>query len=363
MTAKQPAGQSPATPEKPATDSEGARQDPCGGGAAPVGGTDAGRRAATASDAAKDPAEPARAPQPAVPAAGKPEIVVVTGMSGAGRTEALHILEDLGYFCIDNLPPTMILQLTKLFDLPTSTALRLAVVCDTRSREFFGRLREELGKLADQHVDYRVLFLDADDETLLKRYSSLRRRHPMARGSMTVSQAIAVERERLTSIRELANVVIDTSHMRPARLRKRIAAEFSDTSPERGMNVSVFSFGFKYGVPYDADIVIDVRFLPNPFYDPDLRDLTGSDAPVRDFVMGAPETTEFMGAWERLLDVVMPGYVGEGKQHLSIAVGCTGGQHRSVAIAEATGEYLLSKGYLVTTTHRDVARRSEPEED
>lgn len=292
-----------------------------------------------------------------------PQIVIVTGMSGAGRTEALHALEDLGYFCIDNLPPTMIMQLAKLMDIPTSTALRLAVVCDIRSREFFGKLSEELAKLSEQGVSYRVLFLDADDDTLLKRYSSLRRRHPMARGNMTVARAIEVERERLSSIRELANVVIDTSHMRPARLRKEVAKEFSTMTPQQGMNVSVYSFGYKYGIPFDADLVIDVRFLPNPYYDPAMRDLTGFDEPVRDFVMNSSETVAFMDAWEHLLNVVMPGYVSEGKQHLTIAVGCTGGQHRSVAIAEATGAYLLSQGYCVTTTHRDVSRHSVPEGD
>lgn len=297
------------------------------------------------------------------PSAARPEVVVVTGMSGAGRTEALHILEDMGYFCIDNLPPSMIVQLAKLVGMPSANAQRLAVACDIRSRQFFDQLCEELDRLRAEEVDFQVLFLDADDDTLLKRYSSLRRRHPMARGAMTLGDAVALERQRLTSIRELANVVIDTSRMRPSRLRRIIAERFGEGSLRQGMNVSVFSFGFKYGIPLDADLVIDVRFLPNPFYDPQMRELTGFDEAVRDFVMGAQETKAFMEAWLHLLDVSMPGYVSEGKQHLSIAVGCTGGQHRSVAIAEATGAYLQKQGYRVTTSHRDVERKSAQEGD
>ena len=287
-----------------------------------------------------------------------PDVVVITGMSGAGRTEALHAMEDLGYYCIDNLPPSMLVPLADLIGLPQGGASgrHLAVVCDVRSQEFFSTLHAELKKLADRGVLCQVLFLDADDDALRNRYSSLRRRHPLARGGMTVSQAIAAERQRLSSIRELASVVVDTSTMRARDLRARIAKEFSGSAPQQGMNVAVSSFGFKYGLPLDADLVIDVRFLPNPFYDPAMRDLTGFDAPVRDFVLGSPETKAFLEAWHTLLDVVMPGYVTEGKQHLSIAIGCTGGQHRSVTLAEATGAYLASKGYRVSCSHRDVAR-------
>ena len=285
-----------------------------------------------------------------------PDVVVVTGMSGAGRTEALHALEDLGYYCIDNLPPSMLMPLAELIGLPVNTGRHLAVVCDVRSQEFFSQLTGELKKLAEHEVGVEVVFLDADDEALRNRYSSLRRRHPLARAGMTVSQAIETERQRLASIRELANVVIDTSNMRACDLRTRITSEFSALPPRQGLNVSVFSFGFKYGLPLDVDLVMDVRFLPNPFYDPALRELTGFDEPVREFVMDSPETKRFMEAWCHLLDVVMPGYVSEGKQHLSIGIGCTGGQHRSVALAEATGAYLSQAGFRVTTTHRDVRR-------
>lgn len=287
-----------------------------------------------------------------------PQIIIVTGMSGAGRTEALHALEDVGYYCIDNLPPSMLVPLSELVGLPVNSGRRLAVVCDVRSLEFFDQLRDELRRLSEREISYQVVFLDADDAALRKRYSSLRRRHPMAQEGMTVSAAIALERERLGSISELANLVIDTTNLRARDLRERLVNEYSGTPLRQGMNVSVFSFGFKYGLPLDADLVIDVRFLPNPYYDPAMRELTGHDAPVRDFVLGRDETKAFLAAWYNLLDVVMPGYVSEGKQHLSIAVGCTGGQHRSVALAEATGEHLVSEGYRVTVTHRDLSRHT-----
>lgn len=286
-----------------------------------------------------------------------PQIVIITGMSGAGRTEALHALEDQGYYCIDNLPPSMLVPLAELVGLPAGTGRKLAVVCDVRSREFFDQLRDELKRLAEREISYTVVFLDADDATLRRRYSSLRRRHPLAQGGMSVSQAIALERERLASIAESANLVVDTTSLRARDLRELLAKEFSGAPLRQGMNVSVFSFGFKYGLPLDADIVIDVRFLPNPYYDPAMRDLTGHDAPVRDFVLGRDETKAFLAAWYNLLDVTMPGYVSEGKQHLSIAVGCTGGQHRSVAIAEATAKRLSDEGYRVVVSHRDLDRR------
>ena len=307
--------------------------------------------APTAPDAAHAPADAAQR------ALAGPEVLIITGMSGAGRTEALHAMEDLGFYCIDNLPPSMLVPLSELVGLSHNTGRRLAVVCDVRSHEFFSQLHEELGRLSERQVSYQVLFLDADDDVLRNRYSSLRRRHPLAEEGCSVSQAIALERERLSSIRELANVVVNTTNLRPRDLRGLLTGEFSTKPLRQGINVAVFSFGFKYGLPLDADLVIDVRFLPNPYYDPAMRELTGHDAPVRDFVLGRPETQAFLEAWYHLLDVTMPGYVAEGKQHLSIAVGCTGGQHRSVALAEDTGRHLAEQGYRVTVTHRDINRR------
>ncbi len=292
-----------------------------------------------------------------------PELVIVTGMSGAGRTEAMHTFEDLGYFCVDNLPSSLIGDLLDLSELPgqPTERRRIAVVCDARNRQFFASLIEELNKLKGQGIDYRVLFLDAADEKLIARYKSSRRRHPLCSDGASIAQGIQRERDLLFTLRENAHHVIDTTSMLPPQLRATIRALFAPGEERQGLAVTVYSFGFKHGSPLDADLVMDVRFLPNPYYDPELRHLTGLDAPVRDFVLYRKETEEFLICWRALLDCVMPGYVSEGKQQLAIAVGCTGGQHRSVAIAESTADYLRSGGYRVSIAHRDLslAERSD----
>ena len=203
-------------------------------------------------------------------------------------------------------------------------------------------------------ISYKTLFLDAADDKLIARYKSSRRRHPLCTDGTTIWQGIQRERHLLMGLRDRADFVIDTTDMLPQKLRSTIRGLFSTGSERKGLAVTVYSFGFKHGAPYDADLVMDVRFLPNPYYDPELRPLTGLDAPVRDFVRMREETIEFEQKWHELLDVVMPGYVAEGKQQLAIGVGCTGGQHRSVALAEATGDYLKSKGYRVSVAHRDL---------
>ncbi|WP_139653144.1 RNase adapter RapZ [Raoultibacter phocaeensis] len=289
--------------------------------------------------------------------ASMPELVIVTGMSGAGRTEAMHAFEDLGYFCIDNLPASMIGDLLTLKGMPgqPDANRKLAVVCDARNRDFFADLMCEIGELKEQGVDYRLLFLDADDDKLIARYKSSRRRHPMCNEGMTIGQGIQQERELLFSIKETANDIIDTTDMLPQELKKTIRSLFSEDDERAALTVTVYSFGFKHGAALDADIVMDVRFLPNPYYEPELKTLTGLDAPVRDFVLYRKETEEFQKKWRSLLDCVMPGYVAEGKQQLAIAIGCTGGQHRSVALAETTGEYLKAMGYRVSIAHRDLS--------
>ncbi|WP_080797176.1 RNase adapter RapZ [Arabiibacter massiliensis] len=286
-----------------------------------------------------------------------PELVVVSGMSGAGRTEAMHSFEDLGYFCVDNLPSSLIGNLLELTGMPgqPDEKRRLAVVCDARNRDFFASLTAELEKLKGQGIDYRILFLDAADEKLVARYKSSRRRHPLCADGASIAQGIQRERDLLFEVREAAHHVLDTTDMLPAQLRGAIRALFAPGTEQQGMSVSVYSFGFKHGAPLDADLVMDVRFLPNPYYEPQLKGLTGLDKPVRDFVLYRPETEEFLERWRALLDCVMPGYVAEGKQQLAIAVGCTGGQHRSVALAESTGDYLKVKGYRVSVAHRDLA--------
>jgi UPF0042 nucleotide-binding protein len=288
-----------------------------------------------------------------------PELVVITGMSGAGRSEAIHTFEDLGYFTVDNLPPSFIGQLIDLAQLPESPMRRLAVVSDVRSHEFFDELADELASLRQAGVRLDVLFLEADDDTLLRRFKETRRPHPLAEESDSLLDGIMAERFLLQQVREQADMVIDTSDMKPLQLRQAIRERFIAGLAMDALAVSVSSFGFKYGTPSDADIVIDVRFLPNPYYDPDLRPLTGLDSEVRDFVMGRPQTAEFLDRWFALLDVLVPGYVAEGKHHLAIALGCTGGMHRSVALAEATASYLRDKGFRAVVAHRDMGRDRE----
>jgi UPF0042 nucleotide-binding protein len=287
------------------------------------------------------------------------ELVVITGMSGAGRSEAMHTFEDLGYFCIDNLPPSFIPQLVDLAELPGSNVRRLAIVCDVRGHTFFDQLAGEISALEARGVDERVLFLEADDAALLRRFKETRRRHPMCEDGEPIVEGIRAERLALDEIRTRADIVVDTSDLRPADLRAEIRDRFLAENMTSTLSITVYSFGFKYGVPGDADIVMDVRFLPNPHYDPLLRPFTGLDAPVREFVLSKPETMTFLDRWLPLLDDVVPGYVLEGKHHLAIALGCTGGMHRSVALAEATATHLRARGYRVAVSHRDIGRDRE----
>lgn len=284
-----------------------------------------------------------------------PDLIVVTGMSGAGRTEAMHTFEDLGYFCIDNLPPALLVDLVSLAGLTSGSARKLAVVCDLRAKEFFPELTRELSKLAEMGLTYKILFLDASDDQLLNRFKATRRRHPLCQGDMTILDGVRKERELLAAARETADYVLDTSVARPQETRAKIRELFATENEFEGMSISVFSFGFKHGAPEDADIVMDVRFLPNPYYDKELRVLTGQDQAVSDYVLSQAETTRFLEKWYALLDEIMPGYIKEGKQYLSIGVGCTGGQHRSVVLANMTGKYLSQMGYHVNTSHRDLA--------
>lgn len=287
-----------------------------------------------------------------------PDVVIITGMSGAGRTEAMHTFEDLGYFCIDNLPPALIMNMVSLASVPGSNdqLRKLAIVCDARNREFFKQLLGELNNLKSAGVTFRLIFLDASDESLIARYKASRRRHPLCvNSSMTISQAIAHERKLTQKLRDIADSYIDTTHLRPSDLREELRKLYSKETKKEGLKVAVYSFGFKHGAPSDADIVIDVRFLPNPFYVPELRPLTGLEKKVSDYVLNREETQNFLEAWKNLLDCVMPGYVTEGKQHLAIAVGCTGGQHRSVVLAEKTAQILADQDYNVTVFHRDIA--------
>ena len=285
-----------------------------------------------------------------------PDVVIITGMSGSGRTQAMHVFEDMGYFCIDNLPPRLILQLAEIVGINAGVGRHLAVTSDLRSQGLFDELLDAIQTLRAHEMTCKVVFLEASDEVLIRRYSENRRRHPLAKRGESTADAIQRERVALASIRDRADMVIDTSRLRTSALRTRLRQAFSELTDQQLMDVHVFSFGFKHGMPVEADLMIDVRFLPNPFYDPEMRSLTGLDKKVSDFVLEHPKTKEFLTAWYQLLDAVMPGYIAEGKPQLSIAIGCTGGQHRSVAIAEATARYLERQQYHVSTSHRDLPK-------
>jgi UPF0042 nucleotide-binding protein len=292
--------------------------------------------------------EPEETPNPA-------ELVVITGLSGAGRSEAIHTFEDLGYFCIDNLPPGLLSQLVEMTALPGSRIGRVAVVCDMRSLEFFGTLLDELDKLEETGHPYRILYLEAADKVLVNRFKTTRRRHPLCE-SGSVVEGIKAEKKGLAAVRDRADLILDTSEMLPAQLREAIRRQFVSDSLKDSLSISLTSFGFKYGLPIDADIVMDVRFLPNPFYVPKLRHKTGIEPAVRRFVLERDETQRFLDRWLPLLRDLLPDYLIEGKHHLSIVLGCTGGMHRSVVLTERTAEYLRALGYDVAVRHRDIRK-------
>ena len=285
-----------------------------------------------------------------------PDLIVITGMSGAGRTEAMHTFEDLGYFCIDNLPPSLLMNLVSLAGLNTGTLRKLAVVCDLRAKEFFPELTSELAKVAEVGLSYSLLFLDSSDEVLLNRYKATRRRHPLCDKGMTIISGIRKERQLLAEAKQMADFVLDTSKGRPQDMRKKIRLLFSHESEEQGLGVSVYSFGFKHGAPMDADIVIDVRFLPNPYYVAELREKDGRDAEVRDFVLEYNSTQEFLRLLGEMIEFLLPQYVEEGKHNLTIAIGCTGGHHRSVVIAESVAGMVRKYGHESVLIHRDVEK-------
>ncbi len=289
------------------------------------------------------------------PAVGyRPEVLVITGMSGAGRTRAATVLEDLDWFVVDNLPPKMIVPLVDMMTRSGSTLQRIGTVVDVRSRQFFTDLVEVLGHLRRSGVGYRILFLDASDEVLVRRYEQVRRPHPL-QGEGRILDGLTAERRLLASLRERADVVIDTSELNVHDLAREVRAAIADGSPE-ALRINVVSFGFKYGLPLDADHVVDMRFLANPYWIAELRHLTGRDAPVRDYVLARPGARVFVDRYVSALEPVLAGYLEEEKRYVTIAVGCTGGKHRSVAIAEEIAGRLRSAGHLVTVAARDLGK-------
>ena len=286
------------------------------------------------------------------------EFLVVTGMSGAGRSTAAATLEDLGWFVIDNVPAALIMKMVEMIDLPGSEIERVALVIGRGGAntgvEYFDELADVLDALRQTRNRVTVLFLEAADDVLVRRNEGTRRRHPIdARG---VEESIADERRLLGPVRDRADLLIDTGELNSNQLRTRILEAFDNNSADSNMQTSVVSFGYKHGIPLDVDIVFDCRFLPNPFWVEELRPYSGLDAPVRDYVLSQPESMDFLAKVDDLLTAILPAFIREGKSYLTIAMGCTGGRHRSVALAEALATRLGGHGHPTSVFHRDVDR-------
>jgi len=280
-------------------------------------------------------------------------IIIVTGLSGSGKSTVLKAFEDIGFFCVDNMP---VVLLPKFLELPVESRgeiLKIALVMDLREKGFLESYQEVFPELREKGYHLEILFLDASDEILVRRFSQTRRQHPLA-GSDFVLKGIRKERKKLSGIKEIANQIVDTSFFSVHDLRKAIIQHYTSTITSPQMTINLLSFGYKYGLPYDADIVIDVRFLPNPYFVPGLKDLNGEEPEVIDYVMKWNETEEFIKKFQDLLRYLIPLYEKEGKSYLTIAIGCTGGRHRSVAIAEELRKLFDSKNYPITLTHRDI---------
>jgi UPF0042 nucleotide-binding protein len=286
----------------------------------------------------------------------KIKIVIITGLSGAGKTEALKYFEDAGYYCIDNLPAPLMLNLIDYFSAGDKNISNIAFAIDLRSGYFFDEIYKTLDELRNRNIDYRILFLEASKSAIIKRYSLTRRKHPLVEDG-NLSGGIEKEIERMSRLKEIADVVIDTSLLSSKELRMAITELMMDEA-EKGklLHISIISFGYKYGVPDNMDIVMDVRFLPNPFYIDELKDLDGRDNKVIDFVLKRVETERFMYIFKDLLDFLIPNYMNEGKSYLGIGIGCTGGKHRSVVISDKIYEHLKQKDYSVKIFHRDIER-------
>ena len=282
--------------------------------------------------------------------------VIITGMSGAGKTQVLRTLEDLNYFCVDNLP---VMLLPKFTELSRQTPGRnTAMVIDTRGGDAFSSLVEIMDEMHANGFDFEVLFLDADDATLIRRYKETRRRHPMEKGRYSLAESVSLERNLMADVKSRATNIIDTSRYSNSLLKEEIGRLFGDENSAPGMLIVVQSFGFKYGLPLDSDLVLDARFLPNPFYEADLKKLTGNDQPVQDFLNKFPQTYEFIKMECEMLNYLIPKYENEGKSQLVISIGCTGGQHRSVYIANNIYNYLRLKYPQVELRHRELNRKS-----
>jgi UPF0042 nucleotide-binding protein len=283
-----------------------------------------------------------------------PDLVIITGMSGAGRSTAANVLEDLGWFVVDNLPPALLPTLAELGGRAQGNVPRMAAVVDVRGRSFFADLTEAIDKLTTSGTDPRIVYLEASDDALVRRHEAVRRPHPL-QGDGRLVDGIAREREMLRDLRADADFIVDTTDLNVHELSAKVLQAFEESS-HTGLHATLISFGYKYGLPVDADMVLDCRFLPNPHWVPELRPLTGRDQPVSDYVLGQPGAADFVDGYAQLLDIVGAGYLREGKRFATIAIGCTGGKHRSVAITEELSTRLRKAGVDVAVVHRDLGR-------
>ena len=285
------------------------------------------------------------------------QFIVVSGLSGAGKSKVATNLEDLGFYCVDNMPVEMIPQFAQLCLATKGRFEKVALVTDVRASLSFDVLFQSLDALDKQNLRYSILFVEATTEVLVKRFKETRRLHPLMRDGTPMLEALERERTLLEPVRNRANVIIDTSSLSTGRLRSLLIDMVAGGMHERAMTVSVVSFGFKHGIPLDADLVFDVRFLPNPYYIPELKNKTGLDEEVRSFIFQYQQAKDFLEKLEDLMNFTLPQYMEEGKTDLVVAIGCTGGRHRSVAVAHALSEFIAKRGYSTVLSHRDMARR------
>ncbi len=285
-------------------------------------------------------------------------LIIITGMSGAGKSQAVRYLEDTGYYCVDNIPPSLIVTFTRLINEVPGKYDNVAICCDIRGGDMFAPFMDTLREMDTLGYAYRLLFIDASDDVLIRRFKEVRRPHPLSATGL-LSDNIAAERTLLSEVRNKAHYIIDTSSLTRGELKAELTRLFSPKSQYAAFTVNVMSFGFKYGIPHDADIVFDVRFLPNPFYIPELRPMYGTDPKVRDYLYEQPETSVFQEKLYSIIDFCIPYYCKEGKSQLVIAIGCTGGRHRSVALAEELARHLIDTDVEARAVHRDLDRYKE----
>ena len=282
------------------------------------------------------------------------EILIISGLSGAGKSRVAAVLEDMDFYCVDNMPVALMPKFAELCLATRGRYERVALVTDVRALENLSELFAALNEMRDMGCDHRILFVEASLETIVKRYKETRRRHPLDPEGCDLEKAVRREINIMAPVRERADIIIDTTDLTLGKLQRRLFSTFTKNMEEKPMNVNIISFGYKYGIPIESDLVFDVRFLPNPFYVADLRSLSGLDEPVKSFVFNFEETKEFFKKLSDMLEFLLPYYIEEGKRHLVVGIGCTGGRHRSVAMAQSLSEFLVEKGYPTECIHRDV---------